>query len=771
MLGEISLDEWRCIAELIDNPIDAFLGAARSGTPIDHPEVRIGLPMTMAPGARITIRDNGPGMDVATLELAARAGWTSHDPINHLGLFGMGFNIATARLGTVTTVWTTQAGQEEWSGLRIDFNELQAQGSFLTRELRRVKADRSEHGTEIVIEKLKPQYQEWFAKASNVLTLRKMLGRTYASMLRPHGVPLTFGLFVGGTPVKGHEHCVWGDPNGTRRTVQVSSVGTVDSYQEIDARLQPRPFCNRCWMWLSNDVSLCPQCERSDLIVQRDRHIRGWIGVQRYLSRTEYGLDFIRNGRKIEIGNTDLFVWSDGTSREPEYPIDDPRQRGRIVGEIHLDHCRVTYTKDAFDRHDPAWGDMLRVVRGEGPLRPDKAHQMNFGQNTSPLFRLYQAFRRSTPKPKVAGCWAKLLVVPDNDAAEEMARRFDRGEVEYRSDLKWWALVQEADRQLLVQVPGGGQPGGAPGGPLIPGFGEAAPPPVPSPPSLPGSPQPAPTVPPSRTPIASLTREYVEPATRQRWKIEAFLCSPADPQLSGGKPWSIRALPNGVTQFFVDSSHAVFRSMTLTPLDALLAELSWSAMDFQRGVANLIPFSIVLSNLRDTYGGPSKLDPASLSAEAASTLIGICRKIAAGLDVADAAALFDELSAPEKEAIYSRMAVRAVRNPQEVIATGRFLEFAQKRTLLAFFERHPELFFDGKCFDAAYGSLEYGAGAATDEARRQVVRYYGSLLADAVWIADQESASLDDIQRERLLRCLLAVDLLSEAVAVEPAIQ
>mgnify|MGYP001209095842 CR=1 FL=1 len=32
MLGEINLHQWRCLAELIDNSIDGFLHAARSGS-------------------------------------------------------------------------------------------------------------------------------------------------------------------------------------------------------------------------------------------------------------------------------------------------------------------------------------------------------------------------------------------------------------------------------------------------------------------------------------------------------------------------------------------------------------------------------------------------------------------------------------------------------------------------------------------------------------------------------------------------------------------
>ena len=57
----------------------------------------------------LTVKDNGPGMSLDQLENAVKAGWTGNNPLSNLGLFGMGFNIATARLGLVTEVWTTRA--------------------------------------------------------------------------------------------------------------------------------------------------------------------------------------------------------------------------------------------------------------------------------------------------------------------------------------------------------------------------------------------------------------------------------------------------------------------------------------------------------------------------------------------------------------------------------------------------------------------------------------------------------------------------------------
>ena len=79
----------------------------------------------------------------------------------------------------------------------------------------------------------------------------------------------------------------------------------------------------------------------------------------------------------------------------------------------------------------------------------------------------------------------------------------------------------------------------------------------------------------------------------------------------------------------------------------------------------------------------------------------------------------------------------------------------------AFFEKHPELFFDGRHWDAPYSVLDYGDAAATEEARLQVVRYYSSLLTDALWLGEHDPNELSEASRARLLRAALALELLA----------
>lgn len=766
MLGEINLSQWKCLAELVDNSVDGFLEIIRAGKTPPHPEISIAVPTRDTPTAKVTVRDNGPGMSRDKLEMAVRAGWSGGDPTSNLGLFGMGFNIATARLGTVTTVWTAREDDAEWVGLRIDFEELRRQRHFKTPSLTRPKTDPREHGTEITVEKLKPEQRQWFAKPANRSVMKRELSRAYSAMLRPNGVPTTFRLLFNGSAVQGREHCIWGGEVNQVREVTTAKFGSVSAYQTIDVNLPDRPFCKKCWQWLPADETDCPSCLSNADVAPRRRSIRGWIGIQRYLSKNDYGIDLLRHGRKIEIASKELFQWIDGENFESEYPIDDPRQRGRIVGEIHLDHCRVTYTKDRFDRTDPAWEDMLRAVRGDGPLRPDKAAEAGFGANNSPLFKLFQVFRRSSPKPKVAGCYARLLIVPDNDRAEEMAKKFHEGDSTYQTDAKWWELVEEADRQLLVS-PGGGA--GTPGGGATPGpddtlegFGSTPPSPAdgdggtPTPPTAPPSPE---------MPIPSLGGEFRSDSTNQRWEIRALEVLDTHPSLAGTtKPWVLRAQPSGIHEFLVNIRHPVFASATMTPLDALLAELAWSAMDFLRGDPGPASFAGVLAELRARYATIHALDPIELSTQARQVLLDIAATLPGNIDTTDALALFGELPSADQDAVIHRMAMRATGNPQAIISEGRFLEYAPLQVVSDFVSSHPELFLDGKCWDDAHASLDYGRPAATQAAQAQVVRYYESLLADAVWLADQDANDLADAHRPRLMRAQLAIELLEPTV-------
>jgi len=788
VLGEINLLVWRCLAELTDNSIDGYLHALRQGQDVDPLEVHILVPTRDDRDARVIVRDTGPGMDASILEKAVCAGWTGNDPVNNLGLFGMGFNIATARLGDRTTVWTTRAGDPTWVGLEIDFDIMVGQGHYRTPRLHRPKADPSEHGTEIIVERLKPAQRQWFSKPGNRTSLKKMLGQTYSTMLRPDGVPISFQLKINTLLVKGRRHCIWGGPESQPRQVQVVNHGTINAYQPVDHKLPDRPYCMRCWEWLAFDEKSCPRCQSAEGVIIRERRVHGWIGLQRYLSQSDYGIDFIRNGRKIEIGNKDLFKWlnSEGYA-EDEYPIDDPNRRGRIVGEIHLDHGQVPYTKDQFLRHDPAWDEMVTIVRGNTSLRPERAKQV--GQNHSPLFALYQAFRRSYPKKaKEVGGYSRHLAVPDNEIAVEMAERFYEGDTAYQADTKWWELVEEEDRRILEGredatgndtsddtgsqdgLSGFGQssPNDAPHGSSPDGFNPPSPVDAPAAANQTGTFTPLRPAPPRR-PIFRLSRVYVDEVTDLKWKVKAYEVDPTDPGLGGREhPWRLTRTNKGEDEFLINKGHDIFKSATMTEVDALLYALTSATMDFHKSnrLSTVSP-DVVLASLRERYATRSKLDPMTLASAAQSVLHDMARSLRANLEEGDGSSLFFDLIIDEREAILRKMAKRSISDPQPMIEDGSFLEYAPHDTLLRFFESHPELFFDGRYWDDVYSGLEGTYSADIEEAQDEKVRHYASLITDAIWLADQDPVDVAQASRERLLRARLAVDLLGDSVFVE----
>lgn len=755
MLGEINLPQWRCLAELVDNSIDGFIHAARSGAPIDVPEIVISVPMADNENARVTVKDNGPGMSFETLENAVTAGWSGNDPLSSLGLFGMGFNIATARLGLVTEVWTSRAGDPEEVGVRIDLDELRATRSFRVPRQTRPKSDHGAHGTTIVISRLKPDQRAYLARANNQKTMRKHLARVYSALLGQSEAG-KIRLMVGNVRLSPRLHCVWSE----ERTVSLSDGTVARAVEYIDVKLAPRRYCTHCMRTLAAREETCPIGSPNCHVVETERRIHGWIGLQRYLHNTEFGFDFIRNGRKIEIANKDLFEWNDGNTLQVEYPIDDPRGRGRFVGEIHIDHCRVSYTKDRFERDDPAWGEMVRVIRGDGPLRPIVAKQHAYEGNDSPLYRLYQTFRRSSPQGK-NGLWSRVLVVKENERAQQMADLFEEGDPDYLSDDRWWQLVLEQDKEVLGEAPK--EDGDAP---LPPGFVDD----LPSSKKMdehanvmPSSPQQQPEPPPPpRRPIYELSRKYVHPTFRVEYEIQAYGVAAHDPDLPTGLPWVLK-LDDVATRtygFLVDVSHDVFRSTTMTPLDGLLVELTHRTVDFLRGQAQDPSIAGVLTDFRRQYCGDTKLDPQEIITLASSVLADMARAIPSLIKVGEGEMMFNDLEDGEKESVARRMAHRGVLDHKALIADGRFWDYADPDSLRGLFNRHPELFLDGRFWNDAYSSLDFGSTTIAEQARRSVQARYDAYLSDAVWLANQSSADIDRASRDAVIRATCSVRLL-----------
>ena len=125
MLGEIPLKNWQCIAEFIDNSIDSFeYGGNLSESEIREIHVTIPTETGIVNNEPIIIQDFGLGMTKDQLEKSIKAGYSGQRVKDKLGLFGMGFNVASARLANKVSVWTSTKESEKSIGVVINFKEM-----------------------------------------------------------------------------------------------------------------------------------------------------------------------------------------------------------------------------------------------------------------------------------------------------------------------------------------------------------------------------------------------------------------------------------------------------------------------------------------------------------------------------------------------------------------------------------------------------------------------------------------------------------------------
>jgi hypothetical protein len=465
VLGEIPYQPWQCLAELVDNSFDEFISDP-DRDPADPPAIHMTLPkVNSVTDAFVSVVDNGRGMTQDDLGKGLRAGYSGRLRYGSLGLFGMGFNIATARLGNRTEVRTTRAGDEYWVVTEIDFRAMQRRENFQVPIYREPKDDRSSHGTEIIIRDLNPKMLESLKRSATVGNIRARLGRVYSYLLRDRSpIPEVpdlelagrgIAMYLNGKRLNPWIPCVW----SAQRLVTRSGVD-IKAVQLVDRTLSDAYVCARCGYWQRQEyVDACVECG-SDQLELRSRRIHGWLGVQRYLDDTEFGIDFLRHGRKILIDDKVLFTWENFDTGETflEYPIEPPAGKGRLVGEVHIDHVPVLYQKTDFDRESREWRDTVRYLRGEGPMRSKKAKERGFGENESPLGTLFRGFQENDPG-------LRCLIPGDgrhatHELAREWGRRFHDGLTDYQSDEKWYKYAADHDRIKNEAHTRGGDPGG-----------------------------------------------------------------------------------------------------------------------------------------------------------------------------------------------------------------------------------------------------------------------------------------------------------------------
>lgn len=441
------------VCELIDNGLDSFSVARLQGIPIEFPLITLELPgpldVTKGEGI-VRVRDNGPGMTPELAEKAITAGFSGNNPYDTLGLFGMGLNIATGKLGRITRFSTARKG-ELATVATIDLPKLQQSGRYEVPVERMPRPQNFEHGTIVEVsgwwDEGNPN-SGFIKKLSEYpkRTVREELGRRYATLLRDHNVR----ILVNGDPCTAFEHCVW----DRTRFVERRGYGQIPAIYDFNAVLAHQTRCTQCWRKIEPGESECQTCtSRSFRTV--DERVRGWVGIQRFDDRRRFGIDLIRNGRAIRILEQNaLFEFTDELKRTvKDYPID--QDWGRIVGEVHLDHVPVDFMKQDFQRSSEEWRRAMSFLRGESSLQPE---QPNADKNDSIIFKLYQGYR------KVRNFGRRDMYMGYYDPKSGKAKRISR-DIEqdyykkfldripgYYDDSEWWKLVEQADQPPLPEL-------------------------------------------------------------------------------------------------------------------------------------------------------------------------------------------------------------------------------------------------------------------------------------------------------------------------------
>ncbi|MFB9709573.1 ATP-binding protein [Streptosporangium nondiastaticum] len=446
------------LCELIDNAIDSFRAADVQGTLSTYRQVLLEIPgaSQVARGEGfVRIRDTGPGLTEEQIANALRAGYSSKNAFDTLGLFGMGFNIATGKLGRVTKLISARAEDGYALQVTVDLPKLIEQGTFEVPAEVIDKPYGLEHGTIVEVRDWWPQgdpnnafIRKLAGMGKNVI--REQLARRYATLLRGESGSRT-KITVNGESYPAFEHCVWDASRFTER----SGHGRIHALIPLDHEVDKSVRCLRDGTLMDSEQP-CARCGGLEAREVSER-VWGWVGIQRYDDQNEYGVDLIRNGRAIRIGEKAAFfehVDENTKKAEKEYPVD--QQYGRIVGEVHLDHVPVDFSKQDFQRTSDEWHTAMNFLRGNS-LLPSK---WSPGEtNTSPVSMLFQGYRKvrnfgraDMYMGQYNPAKGKAERVP-REVEREYLTRFRGKEPGYYDDAKWWELVETATDKPIDELP------------------------------------------------------------------------------------------------------------------------------------------------------------------------------------------------------------------------------------------------------------------------------------------------------------------------------
>lgn len=442
------------LCELIDNAIDSFNAAKLQGAPIEFPLVVVELPgnteINRGEGT-VRVRDNGPGLTAGLAEKALRAGYSGNRPYDSLGLFGMGFNISSGKIGRMTRFMTARKEDANALEVLVDLIALQEQRNYKVPVKTIAKPAEFSHGTVVEVRGWWPEGNPNSGFVRKLISygkneIRRQIGRRYATILLQDKVR----ILINGDACDPFEHCVW----DTSRSLERRGLGKIPAVFTFNEVVGNQSRCSTCNDLIKPGENTCPTCGSLSFRTLEER-IRGWVGIQRFDDSNEFGIDLVRNGRAIRIAEKSAFFdFTDEFKKLiKDYPIDSIY--GRIVGEVHLNHVPVDFLKQDFQRSSPEWQRAISYLRGESSLQPTQPGAEN---NCSPVFKLYQGYRKVRTPGKTdmyMGYWDA-----DSDKPKRVSREVERDYYEkfkakqpgYYDDAEWWKLVEQADQRPLPEL-------------------------------------------------------------------------------------------------------------------------------------------------------------------------------------------------------------------------------------------------------------------------------------------------------------------------------
>jgi len=436
------------LCELIDNAIDSFTDGDERGIDINQPHVQIILPTRSELNENdwsLRVVDNGPGLPEAGILRAITAGYSGNNPFDRLGLFGLGFNQATGKIGPATLMRSRELNSQVATHVEVDLEQMIENDNYEVEVGSIPGPNNQSHGTTVEIVRGWPQGEpnaEFINRltTSHATRIRKQIGRIYATLIRERGIRIS----VNGIDVVPFYHCVWGD---NRFVYQ--GKDKIPAVYRFDELIGTANYCTTCHRQAFTDN--CDSCGPGATIKTREQRVKGWLGVQRYDHASEFGIDFIRNGRAILWADQEvLFNWMTAEGeRVRDYPIDGPF--GRFIGEVHLDHVPTDYLKQSFQQTSEEWQLAVSYLRGDSTLQPQNRKRFGEPENTSPMYRLYQGYRRVRKYGSgdlYPGYWpegAKKASRIDRSIEQELLEKFRDRIPGYIDDSEWWKLVDQAD--------------------------------------------------------------------------------------------------------------------------------------------------------------------------------------------------------------------------------------------------------------------------------------------------------------------------------------